>query len=65
MLDRFYDPDVADTTLKFDVVDEYEWTITDNSHDGHIHKSWESVETYNIVNGQVSISGIKIYLSHI
>ncbi|XP_061181031.1 uncharacterized protein LOC133189645 [Saccostrea echinata] len=42
-MDRFYDPDVQDQVDKYDVIDKYEWAITDNSHVGRTHTVWSEV----------------------
>jgi hypothetical protein len=42
-MDRFYDPDTQDEADKYDVIDKYEWAITDNSHTGRTHTIWTEV----------------------
>lgn len=42
-LENFYDPDIPDTTEKYDAVDKYEYAITDNSWMGNIYTNWTAV----------------------
>ncbi|XP_055997828.1 uncharacterized protein LOC125647098 [Ostrea edulis] len=42
-MDRFYDPDTEDEVDKYNVIDKYEWAITDNSHMGRTQTIWTEV----------------------
>ncbi|KAJ8299760.1 hypothetical protein KUTeg_023820 [Tegillarca granosa] len=53
-LDAFYDPDIIDEKEKFDVVDTYEWALTDDSHSGRIHTKWQHLDLYNITRTQIT-----------
>ncbi|KAK3101903.1 hypothetical protein FSP39_007221, partial [Pinctada imbricata] len=42
-MERFYDPDVAEPSSKYTVIEKYEWAITDQSTDGRTHTKWTKV----------------------
>ena len=45
-LEKFYDPDIEDTTEKYDAVDKYEYAITDNSEVGKAYTAWHVLSGY-------------------
>ncbi|KAK3100189.1 hypothetical protein FSP39_015958 [Pinctada imbricata] len=42
-MERFYDPDFVHPVDKYDVIDRYEWAITDQSTTGRTHTIWTEV----------------------
>lgn len=55
-MDKFYDPDIQDSTEKYSVVDKYEWAITDQSDVGRTHTIWNQV-----LNPQISQNKVRTY----
>lgn len=47
-MDLFFDPDVPDFNLKYNVVDKYEWAITDQSKIGRTHTKWWKLTNYTL-----------------
>lgn len=47
-MDLFFDPDVPDFNLKYNVVDKYEWAITDQSKIGRTHTKWWELTNYTL-----------------
>ncbi|KAK3099491.1 hypothetical protein FSP39_005250, partial [Pinctada imbricata] len=43
-MERFYDPDFVHPVDKYDVIDRYEWAITDQSTIGRTHTTWTEVK---------------------
>ncbi|KAL3841826.1 hypothetical protein ACJMK2_019925 [Sinanodonta woodiana] len=42
-MEKFYDPDIEDSTSARDTMDHYEWALTDNSHAASILSVWERI----------------------
>lgn len=55
-MDEFSDPDIQDSTEKYNVVDKYEWAITDQSDVGRTHTIWNKV-----LNPQISQNKVRTY----
>ncbi|CAC5360416.1 unnamed protein product [Mytilus coruscus] len=51
---QFYDPDIEDTTEKYEAVDKYEFAITDNSIHGKPYTTWTNLVTYTTTANQIS-----------
>ncbi|XP_062616047.1 uncharacterized protein LOC134277752 [Saccostrea cucullata] len=47
-MDRFYDPDIKNFNGRYDVVDKYEWAITDQSKIGRTHTQWKKLNNITI-----------------
>lgn len=47
-MDLFFDPDVPDFNLKYNVVDKYELAITDQSKIGRTHTIWRELTNYTL-----------------
>lgn len=47
-MDLFFDPDVPDFNLKYNVVDKYEWAINDQSKIGRTHTIWRELTNYTL-----------------
>ncbi|XP_071123173.1 uncharacterized protein [Mytilus edulis] len=52
--DQFYDPDIENTTEKYDAVPTYEYAITDNSLLGKMYTPWTSITSLTTDNHKVS-----------
>ena len=44
--DLFYDPDIENSTEKYDAVDKYEYAITDDSIEGKMYMTWTSLTDF-------------------
>ncbi|XP_060084880.1 uncharacterized protein LOC132564227 [Ylistrum balloti] len=53
-MDRFYDPDIADVTAKYDAIEKYEWAITDNSVSGKIFTQWTDLSTFSVTASKLT-----------
>ena len=43
MFDRFYDPDIEDTSEKYDVIYKYEWAFSDFGTKDKLYSEWKSI----------------------
>ena len=50
---RFYDPDIPNFEEAVEIMDHYEWTISDNSHHGRIVFKWSHVTIQSTGSTQV------------
>jgi hypothetical protein len=53
---KFYDPDIEDGTEKYDAVNKYEYTITDNSVQGRTYMTWTNLNSYTTSSNEVNIT---------
>ena len=42
-MERFFDPDIPNFEEAVEIMDHYEWTLTDNSHHGNIIFKWSQI----------------------
>ncbi|CAC5422079.1 unnamed protein product [Mytilus coruscus] len=52
--DQFYDPDIENTTEKYDAVQTYEYAITDNSMVGKMYTPWTIIKSQTTDNHKIS-----------
>ena len=43
----FADPDIQNPKKKYEIIDRYEWAITDQSQIGRLHTKWQEVKNNN------------------
>ncbi|XP_071088930.1 uncharacterized protein [Haliotis cracherodii] len=49
-MSRFRDPDIPVVSEAYDVMDRYEWGLTDNSHNSNMFINWQEVDAKSIVS---------------
>ncbi|XP_071123054.1 uncharacterized protein [Mytilus edulis] len=59
--DKFYDPDIEDTTEKYSAIWKYEYAVTDNSVKGKTYTTWTNLNTFttngNRINFEMVLTG--------
>ncbi|XP_076113973.1 uncharacterized protein LOC143082259 [Mytilus galloprovincialis] len=59
--DKFYDPDIEDTTEKYSAIWKYEYAVTDNSVKGKTYITWTNLDTFttngNRINFEMVLTG--------
>ncbi|XP_048243311.1 uncharacterized protein LOC124141844 isoform X1 [Haliotis rufescens] len=53
MMSRFRDPDIPVLSEAYDVMDRYEWGLTDNSHNNNMFINWQEVDEQTIFSGGI------------
>ncbi|XP_061176006.1 uncharacterized protein LOC133184957 [Saccostrea echinata] len=54
-MDMFRDPDIQILTEKYDVINRYEWAITDQSDVGRLHTTWHELTDFEVIPGKYKI----------
>ena len=54
----FADPDIHNPKEKYRVVDQYEWSITDQSEIGRLHIEWHDLTNHSVVPNQYKVRNI-------
>jgi len=52
---RFFDPDITSMSEKYEAIEKYEWTVTDNSNSGKIFTKWTTLD-----DAQITINGADV-----
>ncbi|CAG2222618.1 unnamed protein product [Mytilus edulis] len=52
--DKFYDPDIEDTTEKYSAIWKYEYAVTDNSVKGKTYFTWTNLDTFTTNGNRMS-----------